>query len=221
MNKNTDEKTVVISREIYNRALASIEGCDGQLAATLVKHVSRFNPHIRREIDKKQRAEERIYKEVAGQVDAFVKEYRGKQVWIRDQCLPRVMCDYQAALSIVGDEDRAREIVARCGQKITFQMKVITKSPGGLGVVVEFPRLTKEFKAMRINVYLEHLSIEQPVGEVEATWDEIKSQEQMWRAFDILTPQARARSMRENLIDHLDGEQPFVNYTARIEGATV
>lgn len=215
MNKNTDEKTVVISREIYNRILPELESNDPDLAATLVRHVSRFNPHIRRELDKKQRSAERVYKEVAGKVSAFVEEHRGKEVWIRDKCLPRVMCDFQSAMTLVGDETRAREIVARCKQLITFKVKVITKSPGGLGVLVEFPRATKEYKPARVNVYLEHLSLEQPEGEVEATWDEIKSQEQIWRSLDLLTPQARAKSMRECLLDHLAGDST-IEFNTRI-----
>lgn len=218
MNKNTDEKTVIISREIYNRILPELESNDPELATTLAKHVARFNPHIRRENEKKQRAAERIYKDVAGKVAEFVEANRGKEVWIRDKCLPRIICDYQSALTVVGDEAVARELAARCQQPITFKVKVITKSPGGLGVLVEFPRATKDFKPARINVYLEHLSLEKPEGEFEATWDEIKRQEQVWRSLDLVTPQARAKSMREGLLEHLEGDS-FLNYTVRVQAA--
>lgn len=217
MNKNTDERTIVISREMFNRIVPELEGSDPAFAASLVRHAARFNVPYRKELDKKKRQEERAVREVSKRVTEFVDQHRGKLVWIRDRALARIEVDEDFAKQIFqGDEEKMGEAIARSKALITFQVRVITKSPGGLGVLVEFPHKTQGFKPVRINVYLEHLSLEQPEGEVEATWDEIKGQEQLFRSLDLITPQERARVMRENLVEHLKGVNEFMYLQARV-----
>lgn len=216
MNKNTDERTIVISREMFNRIVPELESSDPAFAESLVRHASRFNTPYRKELEKKQRAKEKQIRDVAKQVAEFVEAHRGKKVWIRDCALPRVVIDYDTALKLIQDPEVAKAVVDRCQQPIAIEGKVITKSPGGLGVVVEFPRVAKDYHPVRVNLYLEFLSLEQPEGEDRATPDEVVRLDQLYRSLDILTPQARARVMREGLEDHLKAPLDTVEYTSQV-----
>lgn len=226
MQKNTDPKAIVISREIFNRLIRDLEAEQPEEAAALKRHVSRFNPHYKKEIDRRIKEDKRIETEGIAKVKEFVEANRGKTVWLDDSFLPRVTCDRQMLEKICGIEEpgisaeevsirteKVEELWARQNTKLTVPVKVITKSPGGLAIVLELPRAEGERKGVRIHSFLDRVLLERPADYLDATEGELKTLKLLCGSTREERPEVIARVMRENYIDRVRNGEGFVNLT--------